>query len=153
MSTEPIERSIHVTASPEEAFRIFTAEMTTWWPLQTHTRGDEEIKTERVVVEERTGGRVYEVMSDGSEGDWGVVRVWEPARRLVLDWKPNDEDRPYTEVEVLFEPADGGGATVSLTHRGWELLGPVADEARAEYGTGWVHVFDDRFGAAAGRPA
>ena len=57
MSTEPIVRSITVSASPEDAFRIFTAETTSWWPLQAHTRGDEEIKSERVVVQERVGGR------------------------------------------------------------------------------------------------
>ncbi|HUL85118.1 MAG TPA: SRPBCC domain-containing protein [Actinomycetota bacterium] len=150
MSTEPIVRSITVSASPEDAFRIFTAEMTSWWPLQTHTRGDEEIKSERVVVQERVGGRIYEVLSDGSEGDWGTVTAWEPGERLVLDWKPNDEDRPYTEVEVTFGATDGG-TTVTLEHRRWELLGPLADDARTEYASGWPVVFDERFGAAAGR--
>jgi len=150
MSTEPIVRTITVSASPHEAFRIFTAEMTSWWPLQTHTRGDDQIKTERVVVEERVGGRVFEVLSDGSEGDWGVVTAWEPGHRVMLNWKPNDEDRPSTEVEVTFAPA-GTGSTVTLVHRRWELLGPLAEAARAEYASGWILVFDERYGGAAGR--
>ena len=151
MSSEPIERTIHVRAAPDEAFRIFTQEMTSWWPLDTFSMADEGQKTERVVVEEHEGGRIYEVLSDGTECDWGRVTAWDRGHRLIMDWKPSLENRPYTEIEVLFEPADGGGATVSLTHRKWELL---RDEdraaAHATYAQGWVLVFDQRYGGAAG---
>ena len=149
MSTEPIVRTI--TCPPRRTRRSGSspAEMTSWWPLQTHTRGDDQIKSERVVVEERVGGRVFEVLSDGSEGDWGVVTAWEPGHRVMLDWKPNDEDLPSTEVEVTFAPA-GTGTTVTLVHRRWDLLGPLAEAARAEYASGWILVFDERFGGAAG---
>ena len=58
-------------------------------------------------VEERAGGRVHEVLSDGSESEWGVVTAWDPAHRLVMDWRPNGTVRPYTEVEVTFAPAPG----------------------------------------------
>jgi uncharacterized protein YndB with AHSA1/START domain len=154
MSTQPIERQIHVKADPAEAFRIFTAEMTSWWPLDTFSMAENGQKTERVVVEERESGRIYEILSDGSECDWGRVTGWEPGRRLMLDWNPSTEDRPYTEIEVTFDPADDGGSLVSLSHRKWELLRPeVVEEARAGYGEGWVLVFDQLYGEAAGRSA
>ena len=70
-----------------------------------------------------------------------------------MDWRPNDTVHPYTEVEVTFAPAPEGGTTVTLIHRKWELLGPDAEAARAEYDGGWVFVFDERYGTAAGQAA
>ena len=64
---EPIRRSITVHRAPEDAFRLFTTEMGTWWPLDTHGRSDADRgeKTERLVFEDRQGGRIYEVLSTG----------------------------------------------------------------------------------------
>jgi hypothetical protein len=59
----------------------------------------------------------------------------------VLAWKPNSTPRPPTELEVRFTP-EGGGTLVELEHRGWERLGEIAEDSRAEYGTGWVRVLD-----------
>ena len=151
---DPIHRSVTVPRPAAEAFRLFTAEMGTWWPLDTHGRADEhaDAKTERLVFEERVGGRVYEVLSNGVEADWGVVTAWEPPTRVVLDWNPSPEDRPFTEVEVAFTPSGDGGTRVDLYHRHWERLGEGAGIARrANYEPGWAYVFDERFGAAASR--
>ncbi len=151
MGTEPIRRSIRVASSPGDAFRIFTAEMTSWWPLEDYSLADDRAKTERIVVEERAGGRVYEVLSDGTEGPWGSVTAWEPGSRLVMSWNPTREERPPTQVQVTFTATEDGGSIVTLTHSGWEALGALADEARASYESGWPMVFDERFGSAAGR--
>jgi uncharacterized protein YndB with AHSA1/START domain len=153
MSTEPIRRSITVARTPADAFELFTARMSSWWPLETHTRADHDAgeKTEDVIVEPRVGGRVYEVLSSGQEGLWGTVTAWEPPSRVVFDWKPNDEDRPFTEVEVRFSDAGEGRTRVDLEHRRWELLGPeLGAEGRADHEPGWAYVFDERFGTAAG---
>ncbi|MGZ8631115.1 MAG: SRPBCC domain-containing protein [Actinomycetota bacterium] len=150
---EPIHRSITVHRTPDEAFRLFTTQMGSWWPLDTHGRAEEHegTKTERLVFEERAGGRIYEVLSNGLEADWGIVTAWEPPGRVEIDWNPSPEDRPYTEVEVTFTPAGDGGTRVDLFHRHWERLGDeLATTYRENYDTGWAYVFDDRFGAAAG---
>jgi uncharacterized protein YndB with AHSA1/START domain len=150
---EPIERSVTVRRAPRDAFRLFTAEMGSWWPLDTHGLADHEAgeKTERLVFEERVGGRVYEVLSTGVEAEWGIVTTWDPPDRVVLDWNPSFEQRPYTEVEVTFTATDDGGTNVHLTHRLWERLGAEAGaELRADYGPGWAYVFNERFGTAAG---
>lgn len=150
---EPIDRSITVRRTPSEAFRLFTTEMGSWWPLETHGLADREAgeKTERLVFEEREGGRIYEVLSTGVEAEWGVVTTWDPPNRVVVDWNPSFEQRPYTEVEVTFTALDDGGCAVRLLHRHWDRLGEHAGrELRADYGPGWTYVFDERFGAAAG---
>lgn len=151
---EPIHRSITVRRRRADAFRLFTTEMGSWWPLETHGRADEfdEVKPERLVFEEREGGRIYEVLSNGALADWGVVTAWEPPDRVVIDWNPSPEDRPYTEVEVTFTDAAEGGTRVDLVHRHWERLGDEAGAAyRANYEGGWAYVFDERYGDAAGR--
>ena len=147
---DPIHRSVTVHLAPDEAYRLFTTRMESWWPLDTHGRADETdgATTDRLVVEDAAGGRIYEVFSDGTEADWGVVTAWEPPSRVVIDWKPNSEDRPYTEVEVTFTPSDGG-TRVDLVHRGWERLGDAdGAEWRERYDSGWAHVFDRCFGGA-----
>jgi uncharacterized protein YndB with AHSA1/START domain len=149
---EPIHRRITVARSPAEAFRLFTADMGTWWPLDTHGRAGEHdgATTQRLVFEERLDGRVYEVLSNGLEADWAVVTAWEPPHRLVLDWNPSPTTRPYTEVEVAFT-ATTDGTRVDLWHRHWQRLsGDEAARLRENYEPGWAHVFDTRFGAAAG---
>ena len=143
MSTDPIHASIAVHRAPEDAFRVFTRNIGTWWPVgdfsMAHDRQEEGVKVESLVFEEREGGRVYEVMSDGTEGTWGIVLAWDPPRRLVLAWKPNLTDNPPTELEITFS-LDGDGTLVELEHRGWERLGEFAQQAREGYGEGWTGV-------------
>jgi uncharacterized protein YndB with AHSA1/START domain len=149
---EPIHRTITVPRAPDDAFRLFTTEMGSWWPLVTHGRADEHegTKTERLVFEERDGGRIYEALSNGLEADWGVVTSWEPPARVVIDWNPSPDDRPYTELEVTFASTGDGTTRVDLFHRHWERLGDEDGERyREDYDSGWAYVLDGRFGTAA----
>ena len=140
---DPIHATVTVGCPPEDAFRVFTREMGSWWPLQAFSVAEDThgggVKAETVVFEEREGGRVIERRSDGSEASWATVLAWEPPRRLVLAWKPNLTDNPPTELEVTFTP-DGDGTRLDLEHRGWERLGALAEEARAGYGENWNGV-------------
>ena len=141
----PIMRTVTVNRSVEEAFRIFTREMGSWWPLETHSMATDTyggtVRAESVVFEEREGGRVYEVMSDGTEGSWGTVLAWDPPHRFAMTWKPNANANPPTELEVRFA-REGGGTRVELEHRGWERLGEIAAEAREGYASGWPGVLE-----------
>ena len=130
----PVEKTVTVKWSPEAAFRRFTEEIDTWWPLKTHSVGQEDAET--VVFEGRVGGRIYEKQRDGSTADWGIVRIWEPPRRVVFTWHPGRESDTAQEVDIRFSP-EGEGTRVALTHRGWELLGPDAAKTRDEYDSGW----------------
>jgi uncharacterized protein YndB with AHSA1/START domain len=133
----PVRKSVTVNRWVEDAFRLFTAEMETWWPLRSHSLGEESAAT--VVFEAREGGRVYERKTDGSITYWAEVLAWEPPRRFVLAWQPNPESPAATELEVTFTP-EGDRTRVDLEHRGWERLGAAADLKRAEYDTGWDGV-------------
>lgn len=159
MSTDttvpPVARTVTVSRPVEEAFRIFTEEFGSWWPLDAYSRAyaerDDGVKAETVVIEGRIGGRIYEVMSDGTEASWGEVVVWEPPHRVVLSWKPNPRPTPPTEVEVIFTATDTG-TRVDVEHRGWERLGDVAGQTRKDYSDGWPRVLA-RFGQTANSQA
>jgi uncharacterized protein YndB with AHSA1/START domain len=136
-----VRQSVLVQAPPERAFEVFTAEMSTWWPLDSHSIGERPMGA--AVIEPRTGGRWYERGDDGSECDWGEVLAWEPPRRVVLAWRLTTEwafdPAIHTEIEVLFEPQDGGSTRVTLEHRGLDAYGDKAAEMRETFDSdgGW----------------
>jgi uncharacterized protein YndB with AHSA1/START domain len=135
-----VRRSVTVERPVEEAFRFFTEELSTWWPLEKHSLGaGTDDPAESAAIEARVGGRVVERRSSGAEAIWGTVLVWEPPHRLVLSWQPNPDSPAATELEVRFT-AEGTGTRVELEHRGWESLGAGAEAARADYDGGWVTV-------------
>jgi uncharacterized protein YndB with AHSA1/START domain len=141
---EPISRTVTVKATIERAFLVFTQQIGTWWPLETHSIAVDqglEQRAETLRVEGREGGRIEEVLEDGSTRGWGEVVVWEPPHRVVFRWKPNELPTPPTEVEVRFT-AEGEGTRVDLQHRGWERLGEVARVIRPLYSSegGWTMV-------------
>ena len=142
VSVAPIRRTVTVGRSVDDAFRLFTEELATWWPLSSHSYGGDDAET--ATFEPRVGGRVFERQNDGTERDWGQVLVWEPPTRFVLAWqicKP-------TEVEVRFVPVDGG-TRVELEHRGWERVEANAREQHESYAGGWTHVLAQYEDAAA----
>lgn len=144
MRIEPIRASVTVHADVERAFAVFTDRMQTWWPFETHSRAASDfegqgIGVERLEFQGRVGGKVLEHLSNGQVLPWAEVLAWEPPARFVLAWRPSFGERPPTELEVRFTP-QGAGTLVELEHRGWERLGEIAEEARADYGTGWVRV-------------
>ena len=144
---EPIRRVVTVDREPEAAFRRFTDDIGSWWPVRPHAAGEQ--RSEAVVLEPREDGLIYERLAGGEIAPWGRVAVWEPPHRLVLEWQPNPEAPSPTEVEVRFS-AEGGGTRVELEHRGWEKLGDRATLARMEYDLGWDGVLDG-FAAAGTR--
>ncbi len=144
---ELIRRALRVQCFIDRAFRVFTEEMGTWWPLETHSIAvDQELgqKAETLRIDTREGGRIEEVLEDGSTRDWGGVVAWEPPHRVVFAWKPNDRPTPPTEVEVRFIHESEETTLVELEHRGWDRLGDVSDEIRPLYASegGWTMVLE-----------
>lgn len=151
---EPIRRSVVARCSPERAFRVFTEEIGSWWPAQTHSRAamefeDQGLKVERIEFQGRQGGQVLEHMSNGETLPWAEVIAWEPPSRFALAWRPHSRPQPPTEVEVTFTQQKEGTLVV-LEHRGWERLTEVYQELYADYAGGWIQTLS-RFAEAASR--
>jgi len=137
-----VRQSVVVQAPPERAFEVFTAGMSSWWPMATHKIGTAPMVA--AVIEPRPGGRWFERGEDGSECDWGRVIAWEPPHRVVLAWQLNadyefDPDL-HTELEVRFSPDGADGTRVELEHRGLDAYGARTAEMRDAFGSdgGWT---------------
>jgi uncharacterized protein YndB with AHSA1/START domain len=141
-----VRKVVIVNAPPAVAWRVFTEEMGTWWPLATHKIGT--ARAVDAVIEPRVGGRWYERGDDGSTCDWGRVLSWEPLTRLVLSWEitadwKHDPDLK-TEVEVRFVAEGKNSTRVELEHRRLDLYGARRDEMRGIFDseTGWKGLLD-----------
>ena len=143
-------REVAVRCSAAHAFEVFTARIADWWLLAKHSLGAGMDDREAVscAVEPHVGGRIYEVLDDGRELEWGRVVEWRPAELLALDWNPSlTVGGPYTRVEVRFAATGADTCRVELTHRGFEAWAQPAD-ARESYDAGWAGLLQ-RFAAAA----
>ncbi len=146
---QPVVKTLTVRRSPDEAFRLFTAEITRWWPLGTHHRG--RLPPMACTINPGIGGRVFETGPDGTELDWGCVTDWQPGQRFAMSWAVGGARDAATEVIVTFTPATDG-TEIRLVHAGWERqAGGQADERRSSYGHGWDLVFVEGYGRLAGR--
>ncbi|MBL8900967.1 MAG: SRPBCC domain-containing protein [Planctomycetes bacterium] len=135
----PIERSISVSWDPAAAFRRFTSEFSTWWPVKTHSIGGPRVQ--RIVFERRVDGLIFEEHVDGRRFQWGQVLVWDPPRLVRFTWHPAKDASTAQEVEVRFEPA-GSGTRVVLVASHWERWGKGAKAARKGYDIGWGYVLN-----------
>jgi uncharacterized protein YndB with AHSA1/START domain len=148
-----VRKSVHVAATPERAFQVFTRRMSEWWPLDTHTIS--QVKTTEAIIEPHVGGRWFGRNVDGSECDWGRVLAWDPPGRVVLGWEITADWKHdaalQTEVEVRFT-ADGAGTLVELEHRLLERYGDRGVEMRGVFDSdgGWKTLLA-RFADLAGR--
>jgi uncharacterized protein YndB with AHSA1/START domain len=141
---EAVRKTVTVDATVEEAFRVFTADATSWWPVATHSIKGSDVT--EVVFEAREGGEVYELTASGERGHWATVITWEPPGRLVLAWNILEREALPTEVEVRFVP-EGDRTRVDLVHSGWERIAENAEAKRTSYDKGWGQVL----GVFAGR--
>ena len=120
ISADSAHVSIDVAVDPATAFAVFTEEIDTWWKRGRAYRTSDRSS---ILFEPGPEGRLVEVRSDkGSTREIGAVLVWEPAHRLVFEWKGVAfRGEEVTEVDVTFTRIEGG-TQVALRHRGWDSL-------------------------------
>ncbi len=111
-----------VEVDPDTAFRVFTDEVDAWWRRGPRFRFLTDVEG-RLRFEPGVGGRFLEEHEGGGDTfEVGRVRVWDPPRRLVFDFRARAfAPGESTEVEVRFEP-DGPHTRVTVEHRGWGAL-------------------------------
>lgn len=131
-----VERSVTVPLSVEKAFELFTTGIGSWWPLETHSMGEETPVA--ATFEPEKGGRVFEIDANGNEANWGEVLEWDPPHRFALSWLVHSSGAE-TQWEARFA-ADGDGTIVTVIHTGWASLGDQAAEVRDGYDSGWEYV-------------
>jgi len=126
-----ITKSVVLPCRPDRAFALFTEHAGLWWPAERrHTRDTAS------VIRMEASGRFFERSSDGTEVELGVVRLFEPASRLLLDWYPGTSRANPTQVEVTFEAVNDG--TRVTVHHGPGAAGPdVFNRNAAAYGGSW----------------
>lgn len=139
-----VRRAVDVHCDQVRAFQLFTLGMGNWWPLGR--RHFSEVAAVTVILEPGIGGRWFERGDDGSESPWGTVLVWEPPRRVVLNWRVGPDWRYdpalRTEVEVTFIPEGLSSCQVQLEHRSLEQVGPQAARLQATFAAkdGWTEL-------------
>lgn len=146
----PVRHSVTVPVPPEQAFKVFTADLGRWWP-SSHKIGAAPFRS--ATIEPRAGGRWFEVGEDGAECQWGDVLIWNPPSHILLAWRIRADwqfdPALLTEVEVKFVPTSDGGTRVELEHRLLENMGNAAEAARSTFDSeqGWKGILE-RYRAA-----
>lgn len=108
-----IDKSVILACRPDRAFELFSEQAGLWWPADRRHSKDPDS-----MIRMEASGRFYERARDGTEVELGVVRHFEPGRRLVLDWYPGTGPQAPTEVEITFQPVDGGTKVTVRHERG-----------------------------------
>ena len=63
---EVVRKTVTVDCAVEEAFRIFTADAISWWPVESHSIHQD---VSAIVFEPKEGGEVFEVSATGERAD------------------------------------------------------------------------------------
>ena len=133
--------TVEVTVDPPTAFAIFTEEIGQWWRPGPINWNDNR-RALSIRIEPGVGGRWLEVYDavTGEGFECGRIIVWEPGARLVFLYKDAGHAIDGTEVEIRFEPVEGG-TRVTLEHRGWDALPPdIAAPRRNLKRSGWANI-------------
>lgn len=144
LTLEPVVKTLRTAWTAAEAFEVFTTRVNDWWPLATHSVGDEHATS--VTIEPGVGGQLVETTDDGARHVWGTILEWTEGRHLAFTWHPGQPEDLATIVDVRFRDVPGGSEAL-LVHVGWEVRGAQAADVRARYETGWDPVLA-RFAAA-----
>lgn len=145
----PVRKTVDVECPRERAFRIFTAEVGSWWPLATYSVGKE--KAVSCAFEPHAGGQLYEVDEEGKRSVWAEVLTWDPPKRIELNWHPMHGADQAQNLQILFHE-QGATTRVELIHSRWEALGEEAAKIRGNYDGGWNAVLNESFAQACRRP-
>jgi uncharacterized protein YndB with AHSA1/START domain len=131
---EPLRIAFDVATPSDRAFSVWTADIGRWWPADHTATGATDLA---VILEPRTGGRIFERTAEGQEIDWGEILVWEPPRRFVYNWHLKRDRANATEVEIRFVPTSPTATRVEIEHRAWERLGSEGPTWRDRNRGGW----------------
>src|SRR5581483_196003 len=83
-ATESSVRTEIIAEAPiEHAFKVFTADIGSWWHPEHHILDGELAE---MVFEPRVGGHIIDRATDGTECRWARVLAYDPPHRVVFSW-------------------------------------------------------------------
>ena len=140
-------RTMHVNVPIDRAFKVFTEKMGAWWPASHHVGGT---AFRDILMDQRTGGRWYEINADGQECIWGSVQAWEPPKKVVLswhlqpDWSFSPDLAKASEVALEFIAEGREKTRLEFEHRHLERHGAGWEKMLAQVGSegGWPVILD-----------
>ncbi len=133
---DPIVKTVTVPLDPDRAFRLFTEEITDWWPLDTHSLSAQDgDRARNVEVPKTVGEQIVETRPDGRTEPWGRVTDYRPGRAFGMTWHVGRPEDEATHVQVSFD-AVADGTHLRLIHDGWDN----ATTLRDNYASGWTGV-------------
>jgi uncharacterized protein YndB with AHSA1/START domain len=136
----------------EDAFRLFTEGIGTWWNPDHHIIA---APYSHMLFEPFVGGNVYDVGTDGSECRWSRVLAYDPPQRVVFSWdidthwQVEPDPARCSEVHVSFSSDGPDRATVVLEHRHLDRHGDGWEELAAGLSGGWQSDVLDLYAAVA----
>ncbi len=133
---DPINKSLVVPLTPTEAFTLFTDNMDTWWPTETHSVFGEKAK---ITFPGHKDGDIIEKSEEGATDIWGTLIAYDPGVFLSFTWHPGRPASEATVVTVTFTETKDG-TRCDLAHGGFDILGDTADAVSTSYLTGWDMV-------------
>ena len=137
-----IKKTVTVPLTPQEAFRVFTSDLSLWWPVETHSvSAGMGAPSNSVALNSGVGGEIEEIAYDGTKHVWGKVTEWRQNEKVAFTWHPRKSEDRQTLVEVSFE-GNQSGTTLTLVHSGWEKLGEEDQKLRPNYTEGWNGVLE-----------
>jgi DNA-binding transcriptional ArsR family regulator/uncharacterized protein YndB with AHSA1/START domain len=124
-----VQQEVVVAATRERVFDAL-CRMGEWWPHRFREGAT-------VHLEPRVGGRFWEDWGDGDGALYATVTGVGRPERLVCSG-PMGMQGPVAGVFAIDLEERPDGTLVRLSH---QVVGPVDDQTRAAYETGWVEVF------------
>jgi len=137
----PVRKTLELACSQTHAFEVFTHRVSLWWPLASHSCGED--RAQSVEVEPRIGGHWRETTVDGALHLWGTVLTWDPPNGFSSTWHPGFGPDQATHLIVQFIAIDEHRCRLELLHGGWEARGEEADAMRKGYEKGWDFVLGE----------
>ncbi|HEX3769372.1 MAG TPA: SRPBCC domain-containing protein [Polyangiaceae bacterium] len=138
--------TVAVAVEPDAAFDVFTREIDQWW--QRGPRYRQIVRGGIIAMEAGVGGRLLESGDDGRIFVRGRVTLWEPPKRLVIEWiGANFAPGEKTEVDVVFKPTRRG-TEVTVRHSGWANLRPDHPARHGRVGPAFSRSIGDWWGKA-----
>lgn len=146
---EPVIKTIEVPCNQQHAFEVFVEKVGSWWPLDKNSVSamNGEV-AKQVVIEPKSGGRVYEIGHDDTVHEWGSVTEYNPYEQFRMDWHIGLTPDKASDVAVKFVALGDEKTRVELTHSRWEAFADKAEDMRNGYNKGWVGVFEEAYQAA-----